>query len=164
MIVSIIVAKSENNVIGVNNELPFRLSNDLKNFKESTMSKPIIMGRKTHESIGRPLTGRDNIILTRTQGYLIEGCRVFNSLEQALNALNSEGAPEVMIIGGANIYEQALPFATRIFLTQVHAEIDGDTFFPEIDLNHWEEVDREDHKKDAKNEYDYSFIVLEKKS
>ena len=149
-----------NGIIGKDYTLPWRLSSDLKYFKAVTMGKPIVMGRKTHESIGRPLPGRDNVVLSRETDYQAEGCTVLNSLEDVYKRYADAG--EVMIMGGADLYEQTLDKATRIYLTRVHAEVDGDTWFPKIDWDIWEEVGREDFKADKKNEYDYSFVILER--
>jgi dihydrofolate reductase len=149
-----------NGIIGKDYTLPWRLSSDLKYFKAVTMGKPIVMGRKTHESIGRPLPGRDNVVLSRETDYQAEGCTVLNSLEDVYKRYADAG--EVMIMGGADLYEQTLDKATRIYLTKVHAEVDGDTWFPKIDWDIWEEVGRQDFKADARNEYDYSFVILER--
>lgn len=149
-----------NGIIGKDYTLPWRLSSDLKYFKAVTMGKPIVMGRKTHESIGRPLPGRDNVVLSRETDYQAEGCTVLNSLEDVYKRYADAG--EVMVMGGADLYEQTLDKATRIYLTKVHAEVDGDTWFPKIDWDIWEEVGRQDFKADAKNEYDYSFVILER--
>lgn len=149
-----------NGIIGKDYTLPWRLSSDLKYFKAVTMGKPIVMGRKTHESIGRPLPGRDNVVLSRETDYQAEGCTVLNSLEDVYKRYADAG--EVMVMGGADLYEQTLDKATRIYLTKVHAEVDGDTWFPKIDWDIWEEVGRQDFKADARNEYDYSFVILER--
>lgn len=131
-----IVAVADNGVIGKGNQLPWRLSADLRYFKQRTMGKPIVMGRKTWESIGRPLPGRDNIVITRDEAYIAEGARVVPSLEQAISTCESQ--PEIMIIGGASIYEQALPLVSTIYLTRVHVNIDGgDTFFEIPDSTGW---------------------------
>ena len=161
MQLSIIVAMDRNRVIGRDDVLPWHISSDLKNFKKITMGKPIIMGRKTHESIGRPLPGRENIILTRDKNYQAEGCTVLHSLEEIFD--HCEDVDEVMITGGSEIYKQSLEQASRLYLTEVHTEIEGDTFFPEFDWNQWNEISREDHKADEKNEFDYSFVILKRK-
>lgn len=149
-----------NHVIGKGDTLPWHISSDLKHFKKITMGKPIVMGRKTHESIGRPLPGRENIILTRDKNYQAEGCTVLNSMEEIME--HCKEAEEVMITGGAEIYKLSLAQASYLYLTEVHAEIDGDTFFPEFDRSEWNEVFREDYKADEKNEFDYSFVLLER--
>jgi dihydrofolate reductase len=160
MNLSIIVAMSKNGVIGRNGDLPWYLSADLKHFKAITMGKPIVMGRKTHESIGKPLPGRENIILTRNKDYQAEGCTVINKL----NDLDTKfpAYDELMIIGGAQLYDDALPLARKLFITEVHAEVEGDTYFPEFAREQWQEIDRQDFKADEKNDFDYSFVVLKR--
>jgi dihydrofolate reductase len=124
------------------------------------MGKPLIMGRKTHESIGRPLPGRKNIIITRDETFTAEGCVVVNSIDAAL--AECADVEEVMVMGGASLYEQFLPIANKLYLTRVDAELTGDTWFPEWQTEQWLEVEREDHQADEKNQFDYSFIVYEK--
>lgn len=164
---SMIVAMAENRVIGRNNKLPWYLPNDLKYFKQTTMGKPILMGRKTFESIGKPLPGRSNIVITRNPDWCAEGIKVVHSLEQAFELAVSiaeiDGAEELMIIGGDQIYQTALDQMDRIYLTQVHAEVDGDAYFPELNWHEWQEVGREDFSAEGPNPYDYSFIVLDRK-
>jgi dihydrofolate reductase len=160
MQLSIIVAMDRNRVIGKGDALPWHISSDLKNFKKITMGKPIIMGRKTHESIGRPLPGRENIILTRDKTYQVEGCTVLHSMDELLK--HCKDVDEVMITGGSEIYKMSLEQATRLYLTEVHTEIEGDTFFPKFDRSEWKELSREDFKVDEKNEFDYSFVLLER--
>lgn len=160
MIVSIIVATDRNRLIGRNNELPWHLPADLKHFKTVTMGKPIIMGRKTHESIGRPLPGRSNIVITRDTRYQASGCTVVHSLESALEA--ASGAGEAMVIGGAQLYEQALPVARRIYLTRIDDQFEGDTWFPEYPQSQWKEVARQECVPDEQNPYSYAFLVLER--
>jgi dihydrofolate reductase len=166
MKLALIWAMSRNRVIGRNNALPWHLSEDLRYFKRVTMGKPIIMGRKTWESIGRPLPGRTNIVITRDQNFQTVGVRVVHSLDDALRLAEHigviEGAEEAVVIGGAEIYALALPKAERLYLTQVHAEVDGDAWFPEFDLSQWQELAREDFKAEGPNPYPYSFIVLER--
>ncbi|WP_018467535.1 dihydrofolate reductase [Calidithermus timidus] len=164
---SLVVAMAENRVIGRGNALPWRLPGDLKRFRRLTMGHPVIMGRKTYESIGKPLPGRTNIVVTRTPGYSAPGCTVVGSLEAALKA--ADGAPhqppehrETFVIGGAELYAQALPLARRIHLTLVHAELEGDAFFPEFDLGEWRELSRECHEADGQHPYAYSFVTLER--
>lgn len=159
MKVSIIVAISENHVIGKDNKLMWHLPNDLKHFKEITTGHTVIMGRKTYDSVGRPLPKRRNIIVTR-QAISIEGCEVVNSIEAAL-ALCKEEA-EVFIVGGAEIYKQSIKLTDRIYLTLIHQKFEGDTFFPEIDTRDWKEVSREDYQPDQKNNLPYSFLTLQK--
>ena len=160
MKLSIIVAMAENRVIGRDNGLPWHLPADLKHFKAITMGKPIIMGRKTWESIGRPLPGRTNIVVTRTPDYKADDCEVVHSLDEALAAV--DGFDEAMVIGGAEFYRQALPQASTLYLTLVHAAVTGDTYFPELDLQQWREAERKDFAADENNPYAYSFIRLER--
>jgi len=156
------VAVASNGVIGRDGELPWRLPADLAHFKETTMGKPIVMGRRTWESIGRPLPGRDNIVITRRSDYVAEGCQVVHSLPEALRAAGE--AEEVMIIGGAGLYEEALPLARRIEMTRVHGEIPGDTCFPWLNQLDWEEVRREEREADDDNAWPLSFITLERRT
>ena len=160
MRISLIVAMAENRVIGRDNQLPWRIPEDLKHFKALTMGKPIIMGRKTYESIGRPLPGRDNIVITGDTLYRAEGCQVVHSIEEALRSVGA--AEEAMIIGGAALYRQTLQDADRLYLTLVKAQPEGDTWFPKIEPQEWREIRREVHRADESNEYDYDFVVLDR--
>ena len=161
-----IVAMAENRVIGINNKLPWHLPNDLKYFKQVTMGKPIVMGRKTFESIGKPLPGRTNIVITRNAGWVSDGVKVAHSLNQAYELAAAigeiDGQSELMIIGGDQIYQSSLSEVDRIYLTQVHASVEGDAWFPELDWSQWKEIGREDFSAEGPNPYDYSFIVLER--
>ncbi len=143
-ITSLIVAVADNGVIGSNNQLPWRISADLKYFKQVTLGKPIVMGRLTYESIGKPLPGRHNIVVTRDITWQAEGVDRAGSLSEALTLAkkiaDDAGHEEVMIIGGATIYQEALPQVDRLYLTRVHTEVEGDAFFPELDLNEWLET------------------------
>ncbi|MFA8434009.1 MAG: dihydrofolate reductase [Marinifilaceae bacterium] len=161
MKVSIIVAASRNDVIGKDNDLIWHLSSDLKRFKSLTTGHHIIMGRKTFESIGKPLPNRTSIIITRQKDYSVDGCIVVNSLEEALSQVENE--EEVFIIGGGSIYQEALEKADKIYLTRVHHDFDGDTFFPKLNAKDWESVAREDHMPDEKNPFPYSFIDLKRR-
>tara|TARA_B100000586_G_scaffold131702_1_gene95250 strand:+ start:63 stop:548 length:486 start_codon:yes stop_codon:yes gene_type:complete len=161
MKLSIITAMDKNRVIGKDGNLPWHISSDLKNFKKITMGKPILMGRKTHESIGRALPGRENIILTNKRNYSVEGCIVKNSLDEVLS--NCKKVSELIVMGGATLYEQTLDKAEKLYITEVRARIEGDIFFPEYDPNQWVEISRNNFKADENNEYDYSFTVLERK-
>ena len=161
MKISLIVAMDQNGLIGSNNDLPWRLSSDLKQFKAITMGSPIIMGRKTHESIGRPLPGRTNVIVTRNTQYHADGCEVIHDLSDIESFC--KGHHEIFIMGGAELYKQSLHLIDRIYLTEVHAQLDGDTYFPEFDRAHWQEVERQDFTADDKNDYDYSFVVMDRK-
>ncbi len=159
--ISIVVAASTKNVIGVHGELPWRISDDLKRFKQLTMGKPIVMGRRTWESIGRPLPGRQNIVITRQVGFSADGADVVASPAAALEV--SGDADEVMIIGGGQIYDLFLPKAGRLHLTRVHTEIAGDAFFPAIDDDHWELVNSVSHEASDVNEFDFEFRTYERK-
>ena len=157
-----IAAMTDDRVIGIENTLPWKLPNDMKWFRQNTLGKPIVMGRKTFESFGaKPLPGRTNIIITRDQSYQAEDSVVVYSIDEALKAAGD--VDEVMIIGGASFYEQMLPKADRLYLTFVHAEIEGDAWFPEFDLNDWNEVESIEHDKDEKNVYSHRFVVLDRK-
>lgn len=160
MRLSAIVAMASNRVIGKDNALPWHLPADFKHFKSVTMGSPIVMGRKTYESIGRPLPGRRNVVISRDTSYSVEGCDVFHAPEAAIETLSGE--EEVFIIGGATLYSLFLPQVQRLYLTVVQAEFDGDTRFPELDDARWREVAREDHKADDINKYDYSFVTLDR--
>lgn len=156
-----IVAMDKHRVIGVKNTLPWRLSADLQYFKSVTMSKPIIMGRKTYDSIGRPLPGRRNIILSRQADLQIEGCETFTSPEAINEVLADE--PEAMIIGGEQIYNLFTPYVSKLYVTEVDVEVaDGDAFFTEFKASEWLETSRECFEKDEKNEYDYCFVVYQR--
>lgn len=160
--IALIAAVARNGIIGRNNTLPWRLSEDLKRFKRLTTGKPVIMGRKTWESIGRPLPNRTNIVVTTQTGYTAEGCIVVHSLNEAITAAKEHGGEEIMIIGGAALYKEALTTADRIYLTRVEADVEGDAFFPEVDWNQWKERERETLPADDKNEYPTTFLVLER--
>lgn len=160
--IALIVAMAENRVIGKNNDLIWHLPADLKHFKNLTTGHPIIMGRKTFESIGKPLPNRTSVVVTHQQDYQPEGCVVVHSLEEAIERAQELGQ-EVYIIGGAQIYRQSLPLADTIFLTEVHHSFEGDTFFPEFGAE-WQEVSREVHQPDEKNKYPYSFVKLKRKN
>lgn len=151
MIVSLVVAVAENGVIGADNGLPWRLKGDMKHFRAVTMGKPVIMGRKTFQSIGKPLSGRTNIVLSRTGGDVPEGVVLVHSLAQALATAQETGAEEACVIGGAEIYMQTLPRADRLHLTRVHMQARGDTYFPDIDPTAWREEMRERHEAGAED-------------
>jgi dihydrofolate reductase len=161
MKISLIVAMASNRAIGLNNQMPWHLSADLKKFKKITMGSPILMGRKTYESIGRPLPGRTNIIISRNPSYSQPGCLVFNDINEALESCRD--AKEVFVIGGSDLYKSMLPIADTLYLTLIHKEFPGDTFFPEIDADQWVEVEREDVQDDPDVEFSYSFLKLEKR-
>jgi len=166
MIVSLIVAVSENGVIGKDNGLIWHLPKDMKFFKDTTQGHHVLMGRKNFESIPhnfRPLPNRTNIIITRQSNYIAEGCVVVNSIEQGIELAKNNGENELFVIGGGQIYDMALKqeLIDRVYLTEIHNSFDGDTFFPKLS-DQWKEVQREDCFADEKNKYDYSFLVLEK--
>lgn len=161
MIISLIVAVSENGVIGKNNELPWKLSSDLKRFKYYTKGKAVIMGRKTFESIGQPLSERINIVLSKKKGYKPEKTLVFSELSDAFNFAADNNLEEVFVLGGADIYEQTFALADRIYLTKVHTTVDGDAHFPEVNMEEWDIVDEEFVAKDEKNQFDSTFYLLE---
>lgn len=159
--VSFIVAMAKNRVIGKDNTLPWHLPADLQHFKQLTLGKPIIMGRKTYESIGRPLPNRTNIIITRDPQFTAEGCKVCHSVAEAF-ALVAD-SEELMVIGGAAIFAQCFPMADTMYLTYIDAELTGDTYFPAWNAAEWQEVERQNCQPDEKNAYAYSFVTLKRK-
>ncbi len=159
MIISIIAAISEKGVIGAGNELLWHLPEDLKNFKKLTLGKYILMGRKTWESIGKPLPGRTNIVITREPVYEAVGCVIVNSIEEALEVARANNQDEIFIIGGGEIYKKTLPLADRLYLTHVHTDLPGDTFFPEVDWSQWQKVDEKSY--DQNSDHPYSFTMAE---
>lgn len=161
MIISIVVAIAENNAIGKDNQLLWHLPADLKHFKDLTSGHPILMGRKTYDSIGRPLPNRRNIVITRNPDLELPGAEITNSLAAALELCSTE--KEVFIIGGAELYNHALEATNRIYLTRVHQSYEADTFFPEISPSEWNETSIESHLPDEKNGVAYTFSTLERK-
>ncbi len=159
--INIVVAKASNNVIGAKNDLIWHLPNDLKHFKSITSGHPIKKKKKTYESLGRPLPNRTNIVVTRDQNWNAEGIEIVSSLSKAIEVAKTI-ADDIYVIGGGNIYKQAMEFTDILYITEVHHEFDGDTYFPEIDNDEWEEVEREDFKKDEKHPYAYSFVTYKK--
>lgn len=157
MVISLIVAVSENNVIGKDNRLPWHLPEDLKYFKNTTWAMPIVMGRKTWESLGKPLPGRTNIVISRNNGFQAEGAQVVRSLQEAEMIAEALDVKELFIIGGAEIFNMALPTANRLYLTRIHQDFEGDVFFPPVDENKWQLAFRRDCLPDEKNKYAYSF-------
>ena len=155
-----VVAIDENRVIGLDNKLPWHMPADLQHFKKVTLGKPVLMGRKTYESIGRPLPKRRNVIISRDPDFVIDGGEIFNSPGAALEALKDY--PEIMLIGGAQLFTQLMPQLTNLELTIIHHQFKGDTFFPEIDFEQWREIDREAHAADTENPYRYTFLTYEK--
>jgi dihydrofolate reductase len=162
MKLSLIVAVAENGVIGHNNQLIWHLPNDLKQFKRLTTGHCIIMGRKTFESIGKPLPNRTSIIISRNTDFQVEGCITVSSLENAILAAKKIENEEAFVIGGAEIYRLALPIIDKIYLTEVHHAYEGDTLFPTIDKTIWKETHREDFEIDEKHKFKYSFVEMEK--
>jgi len=160
---SLVVAAADNGVIGRDGDLPWRLPADLQHFKRLTLNKTILMGRKTWQSLGRPLPQRDNWVVSRDPGFEAPGARVFASVEAAIAAADAAGITELMIIGGAQIYAQTLPQARTLHLTRVHAQVDGDTRLPPIDADAFAEVAREDHQADERHALAYSFITLQRR-
>mgnify|MGYP002642026079 CR=1 FL=1 len=158
--ISLIAAMAENRAIGVDNKLPWRLPADLQHFKRLTLGKPIVMGRKTWESLPGLLPGRQHIVVTGNRQYQAEGCTVVHSIEEALIAAGD--VEEVMIVGGAAFYEQMLPHADRLYLTLVHAEVEGDAFFPEYEASQWARVERTYYRSNEKNPFDYSFCRFDR--
>lgn len=160
MIVSLIAAMDNSRGIGRDNQLPWRLSADLKRFRELTMGHHIIVGRKTFESIGKPLPGRQMVIITRDPEFKAEGCAVCHSLPAAIELARANGETEVFICGGAEIYQQSIALADRLYLTFVDAKVTADTFFPEFDLQSWSELESIFHPADEKNEFAFTFKRL----
>lgn len=160
MRLSMIAAMGRNRVIGIGNKLPWRMPADLKHFKALTLGKPVIMGRKTYDSIGRPLPGRVNIVVTRGDDFSPAGVIVCRSLDEALAA--ASGAEEAMVIGGASFYEQCLPRAERLYLTVIEHDFAGDAWFPEYDVAQWHVIESEAHPGDPENPHPYRFVTLER--
>jgi len=161
-VVSIIVAMDRNRLIGGDGRLPWHLPADLRHFKQTTRGKPVVMGRKTYESIGKPLPDRTNIVVTRDNDYQAPGCITSSSLGEAIQSAGN--VKELMIIGGADLYRQAFPRATRLYLTRIDAEFEGDTWFPDFDVNEWKVTAKSDHEVDDRNRIPYSFATLERLS
>jgi len=163
MNIALVVAVADNGCIGRDNRLPWHLPEDLKYFKRVTLGKPVIMGRHTFESIGKPLPGRTNVVVSRNPAWQHDGVTVADSLPAALRLATAQarqdGQDEVMIIGGARLYAEALPLAQRLYYTRVHATVEGDAFFPALDWAEWQLVSREDHCASAGNPHEYSFCV-----
>ncbi|MBA4537777.1 dihydrofolate reductase [Bacillus aquiflavi] len=159
--ISLIWAMDENRVIGKENKLPWHISEDLKFFKRVTMGHPIAMGRKTYESIGKPLPGRENIVITRNQHFTCQGCTVFSTIDELI-AYGKGKADEIFVIGGAEIFKEVLPFADRLYVTMIHHQFEGDTYFPLFSLEDWTLIKREQGPKNEKNPYDYEFLFYER--
>lgn len=163
MIISQIAAASLNNVIGINNGLPWHMPTDMAYFKEKTWGHHIVTGRRNYQAEGKALPGRTNIVLTRNKNFSIPDGIVTNELGAAIEIAQKSGEEELFIVGGEEIYKLAMPVTDRIYLTRIHGHIAGDTFFPELDFSIWKEVSRIEHKKDDRNPYDYDFLVYERK-
>lgn len=158
--ITLIVAAAENNAIGKGNRMPWHLPNDFKYFKEKTLNHSVVMGRKTFESIGKPLPERRNIVMTKNTNYLHEEVDVANNIDELLLYCRDER--EIFILGGAEIYKQTLPLAHKVLLTRVHTTVDGDAFFPELPANEWKLISAEKHEKDDRHAFDYTFEVYER--
>lgn len=163
MIISLIAAMAKNRTIGKGNNLPWNLPSDMRRFVKLTMGKPILMGRKTHESIGKPLGGRTNIILTSDVNYRADGCVVVHTIEDALNLPEVKNCEELAVIGGESLYKLLLPRVERIYLTVIHKEFDGDAYFPGLDMAEWKEIHFEEFEKSEHNPLAYCFMILERK-
>jgi dihydrofolate reductase len=162
MRISLLVAMDENRGIGIDNGLPWHISTDLKRFKSLTMGHHLIMGRKTYESIGKPLAGRRMIVVTRNLGYQADGCLIAHSVEEALKMAEAFGESEVFVIGGGEIFSQSIDIADRVYLTLVHAHLVADTFFPEIDASQWIQLEETDHPAGDRDRFSHSYRVLER--
>lgn len=162
MLISLVVAAATNNAIGKNGKMPWHLPNDLKHFKNTTWGMPIIMGRKTFDSLGKALPGRKNIVITRQQGWQADGAVVVKNIEDALFVANETDAKEAMVIGGGEIYKLVFEKASRIYLTRVEAEPEADTFFPDIEPGKWHLMSQKNYEADEKNAFNYSFQVWER--
>lgn len=165
MTISLIAALTRNRVIGKNNDLPWHLPDDMKYFMQTTKGHYVIMGRRNYESIPakyRPLPDRTNIVVTRQAHFHAPGCIVVHSLSEGLDTAAKSGEHEVFIIGGAQIYREALPLAQRLYLTEIHAELDGDTFFPELNLSEWKEISRQHHPADNRHQFAFDFVIYDR--
>jgi len=166
MRISLIAARSENNMIGKNNDLPWKVKGDWAFFKKTSMGKPVIMGRKTFESIKHPFPGRTNIIVTRNTDFTVKGAIVVNTLEDAIKkakeVASDTDSDEIMIAGGSEIYKIAMPFCNRMYLNEIHCTVDGDTNFPDFSLNEWKETFRERHGAEEGDTADYSIVIFDR--
>lgn len=165
MKISLIAALTKNKVIGKNNDLPWSLPDDMKFFMKTTTGHHVIMGRKNYESLPpkfRPLPNRTNLVITRQQNFQAPGCHVYHTLHSAIDFANAQGEEEVFIIGGAEIYKQALPVVQRMYLTEINAALEGDTFFPEFSKTEWKELSRQAHPKDERHPFSFDFVVYER--
>ena len=167
MIISLIAALTENHVIGKNNDLPWHLPDDMKYFMQTTKGHVVIMGRKNYESLPpkfRPLPDRLNIVISRQKNFIAPGCTVVNSLDAAIRIAKSANEKELFIIGGAEIFELSMSIADRLYLTEINTELDGDTYFPQVDKKNWTEVSRNPHLKDDRHKFNFDFVVYAKKN
>ncbi|CAN0619227.1 Dihydrofolate reductase type 3 [Burkholderia multivorans] len=160
---TLIVARARNGIIGRDNQLPWKLPEDLAFFKRTTMGAPIVMGRKTHESIGRPLPGRRNIVVSRDAARRFDGCDTVTSLSEALALAAQDGAPEAFLIGGAQLYAEGIEHADKLIVTEIDADFDGDATFPAPDPSRWQEVSRDTREAAAPNAFAYAFVVYARK-
>ncbi|HFC01193.1 MAG TPA: dihydrofolate reductase [Phaeodactylibacter sp.] len=163
MKISAIVATAKNNVIGKDNDIPWYLPADLKYFKKTTLNHHIIMGRNCYDSIGKPLPKRSNVILSRNPFFIVSNCYVASSMKEALQVAADNGEEEAFIIGGAQIYNQSMEYWDKLYLTEVDLEVEGDAFFPKLNMDKWELISEEAHQADEKNEHDYTFKVYQRK-
>ena len=163
MMISMIAAMAHDRVIGLDNQMPWHLPADLAHFKRVTLGKPVLMGRKTFESIGRPLPGRRNLVISRNPDYRADGVEVIDSVEAALALLAGSDVAELMVIGGGHLYGQLLPRADRLYLTRIDLAVEGDTRFPAFDDGQWQRVDCESHSADEKNPHPYSFETWQRR-
>jgi dihydrofolate reductase len=161
---TVIVARARNGVIGRDNQLPWRLPEDLAFFKRTTMGAPIVMGRKTHESIGRPLPGRRNIVVTRDRTRRFDGCDTVTTLDEALQLAARDNASEIFLIGGAELFREAIPMAHKLVITEIDTDFDGDISLAPVDPAIWTEVSRETHHSNEPNDFDYAFVVYQRKA
>ena len=167
MIISFIAALSRNRVIGKKNDLPWHLPDDMKYFMQTTKAHYVIMGRKNYDSIPekfRPLPNRTNVVVTRQKNFKAEGCIVVHSLEEGIEQARKANEPEVFIIGGAEIFKYGFPLSQRLYLTEIFAEVDGDTYFPKWNAAEWKEISRKHHPADARHAFEFDFVVYERKN
>lgn len=165
MIISLIAALAENHVIGKNNDLPWKLPDDMRFFMETTKGHHVIMGRKNYDSLKdkyKPLPNRTNIVVTRQRDFKAPGCIVVNAIEESLNIAKRNNEPEAFVIGGAEIYKLTMDKANRLYLTEIHAQVDGDTYFPEFNKTEWKEIERKHHPADDRHRYPFDFVIYEK--
>ncbi len=162
MDISCIVGTAHNRVIGKDNDIPWHLSADLKYFKKTTLNHHILMGRTNYLSIGRPLPGRTNVIITRDREFTAAGCEIVNSIEDGISLALANGETELFIIGGASIYEQTIGICNKLYLTEIDLEVDGDRFFPDINFENWKLISEEAHLADDKNPHNYTFKIFER--